>query len=613
MDPRRSSYHGALTWSCSSSEQKIDDIAKSVDGIKDLLQGLNVSPDTKGLETGSIRHPRQPELLQDPTKNQPISLSGSEHLWDHSPHIIDFLKAALESEGSRDAQPQADNLFSSLRSLVQTLEGPAAVRNLPSPQSKVTRYPAGSSMPPLEAVVAVLRWAKGHEANTRIAWLSRILPLETFADICRKVYFAVDDYTEVDLVLANGYLFYIFAEHVVVSGLQDYRGYCRLCHENLHAGLSQFPLLLPASMEVIAALTLGATHAVDSSKATRAWTFIAAASNLCQTLGYHRLHGRSETPQPLRAAQERLFWAVHRIDRGLSLRLGRPSTIRDADITLPYDPNELRSTKIAKIQGRVYDQLYSPVGLSWPDYERGQVAEVLADELRALINETHIEVCDASDHPSEGETDPMRAVYLRCELICQSSLLALILRAIPPAPGSLGGVSDDCVAVARETLDIHQQCMQQVRSCKSDPFMITKYLNWSILHAPFIPFSFLFTRAVQLLDVTDLARLDRFAASFRPEGTSSESTTHPRRLYELLCQTARIYIDSNTLPSVEDPAMSHPLQGSSTEFGFTPFGIGPGAAADETSTNGMSPDCGLSGWYYDNQQIMSLLDDDIIF
>lgn len=71
------------------------------------------------------------------------------------------------------------------------------------------------------------------------------------------MYFAVDDYSEIDFILANGYLSHIFSEHVVVSGLQDYGAYCRLCRENLHIAFSRLPLLLPASMEVIAALTLG--------------------------------------------------------------------------------------------------------------------------------------------------------------------------------------------------------------------------------------------------------------------------------------------------------------------------------------------------------------------
>jgi len=87
--------------------------------------------------------------------------------------------------------------------------------------------------------------------------VSRIFPLERFAEICRKVYFAVDDYSEVDLILVNGYLSYMFAEHVVVSGLADYEKYYRLCSKNFRSALSRLPLLLPASMEVAAVLTLG--------------------------------------------------------------------------------------------------------------------------------------------------------------------------------------------------------------------------------------------------------------------------------------------------------------------------------------------------------------------
>jgi len=132
-----------------------------------------------------------------------------------------------------------------------------------------------------------------------------------------------------------------------------------------------------------------------------AWTFISAASSLCQTLGYHRLYPPKENDRPLRAAQERLFWTVYKLEKGLSLRLGRSSKIRDDEITLPFDPNEPRSNRLGRIQGKIYDQLYSPVGLSQPDDERGHIAEELAGELRELINETHVEilVCYCLDTP----------------------------------------------------------------------------------------------------------------------------------------------------------------------------------------------------------------------
>lgn len=78
-----------------------------------------------------------------------------------------------------------------------------------------------------------------------------------FAEICKKVYFAIEDYSEVDFTLANGYLSYAFAARAAESGVQDYREYRELCRDNLFGALSRLPLILHASIEAVAALTLG--------------------------------------------------------------------------------------------------------------------------------------------------------------------------------------------------------------------------------------------------------------------------------------------------------------------------------------------------------------------
>lgn len=87
--------------------------------------------------------------------------------------------------------------------------------------------------------------------------MSNVLPLTRFADICQKVYFAVDDYNEIEFILANGYLCYIFCEHAAGSGREDYRDYSQLCEKNMFKAFKRLPLLLPTSTEVIAAMTLG--------------------------------------------------------------------------------------------------------------------------------------------------------------------------------------------------------------------------------------------------------------------------------------------------------------------------------------------------------------------
>ncbi|KAI0384226.1 hypothetical protein F5Y04DRAFT_238591 [Hypomontagnella monticulosa] len=590
-------------------EQKIDDIAKGIDGIKLLLQGLNVSSGTEQLESSSLQRLNEADPAKHLIEHNTNPGCGVASLWDHSFHIIDFVKAVVEDRDPKDVGPEESEVLSSLRRLVQTLEDPPTLRNSSIPELKIAKYHVGPSMPPLEAVVAVLRWAKEHEGYNRLIWVSQMLPLEKFADICRKVYFAVDDYSEIDFIIANGYLSYIFVEHAVISGRRDYQDYSRLCSSNTYSALLRLPLLLPASMETIAALTLGAFKAIENSKAIMSWTFISAASDLCQRLGYHRLRSPRETDHPMRDAQERLFWNVHKIDKSLSLRLGRPSNIRDAEITLPIKPDEPRATRLARIQGKVYDQLYSPAGLSRPSNERGPIVEALATELRGLIDEAHDEIADVSNQLDSGDSDPTRIIYLQCDLVCQSSLLALILRAIP-AGASLTGVSDDCVTVARETLDIHHQCMTGVRKGKGDPSLLTKYINWAILHTPFVPFGILFTRSVQLLDAADLVRLERFAASLQPETASSESITHPYRLYELLCQTARLYIDSHTFSSPTDVT---DLPDSVGQFDFVQFGMDAGVTLDGALDIPDFQADELSDWYYGNQQLMNLLDDDARF
>ncbi len=80
------------------------------------------------------------------------------------------------------------------------------------------------------------------------------------------------------------------------------------------------------------------------------------------------------------------------METALSLRLGQSSNIRNAEIALPFHSNESRTIKLTRIQGKVYDQLYSPEGLSRPENERGMLAKTLAEELRDLIDMTHTEI-----------------------------------------------------------------------------------------------------------------------------------------------------------------------------------------------------------------------------
>lgn len=83
-------------------------------------------------------------------------------------------------------------------------------------------------------------------------------------------------------------------------------------------------------------------------------------------------------------------------EKMLSLRLGRSSTFRDHDITIARPGIERHASNflgdiflywidLASIQGRVYDDIYSPGALMQPQDIRTSRARALAVELKSAM------------------------------------------------------------------------------------------------------------------------------------------------------------------------------------------------------------------------------------
>lgn len=189
--------------------------------------------------------------------------------WDHPGHIVDFVKAVANNSDENHNTPEADEVLSSLKNLVQALEDP-------TPKQRTCPPVIDSASPPLEAILAVLRWSKGQisseadhcfftltdlspedGASARTPWIPEILPPQLFAEICQKTCFSVEDVSGVETILAYGYLSYIFFEHFAISGRQDYFEFGRFCRTKAKEELVKLPLLIPAGLETVAALTLG--------------------------------------------------------------------------------------------------------------------------------------------------------------------------------------------------------------------------------------------------------------------------------------------------------------------------------------------------------------------
>jgi hypothetical protein len=96
-------------------------------------------------------------VVTNPSRSKSLKLFCAESQWDHSGYITEFVKTIVDDRYSRYVTPDVGSVevLSSLRSLVRALDTPILVQS--------TRLPKAteSTMPPLEAVVTVLRWAKG--------------------------------------------------------------------------------------------------------------------------------------------------------------------------------------------------------------------------------------------------------------------------------------------------------------------------------------------------------------------------------------------------------------------------------------------------------------------
>lgn len=123
-----------------------------------------------------------------------------------------------------------------------------------------------------------------------------------------------------------------------------------------------------------------------------AWMYVTTAAQLCLTLGYHRKGLTHEDD----LAKRRIFWFVYILERDISLQLGRSSQVQDEDIDTPkpepsmdagrrpWDILVLRSIEVAKIEGRIYRDLFCAAALGELSAVRTQRVRTLASDLDAL-------------------------------------------------------------------------------------------------------------------------------------------------------------------------------------------------------------------------------------
>lgn len=104
----------------------------------------------------------------------------------------------------------------------------------------------------------------------------------------------------------------------------------------------------------------------------------------CQILGYHRESTYKKDTDGNASNKRRLFWTNYVFDKTMSLLLGRASYIQDFDIDVqisvpsldptirPWDEAFIWMIKLAQVEGKIYNDLYSATALKATHAERSK-------------------------------------------------------------------------------------------------------------------------------------------------------------------------------------------------------------------------------------------------
>ncbi|KAL3259781.1 hypothetical protein ABHI18_005089 [Aspergillus niger] len=455
------------------------------------------------------------------------AVEGDSSLAAHSAFANEFLQKVVATNSLQASSPELCDTLDELSSILT--QGDVAGDELAYPHARPIQRAnlPGYEMPPLKKAIALIRMANAKQL-VGSGWIYQFLPFQRFTDMCLDVYFN-DNHSEANFITVNAGLYSLFWDYsfqVVPQEKDECITHAHLCRDNLETVLSNLPLHLSATSDTILALLFGAFYAIEFSKPSLSWTLSAKGSELCQTLGYHRL------------AACLCGW-------------GDPRQYPDWDITVPRpstnDPHSepvlayfVLSIETARCQGNIYEMLYSPNSMTQPDQVKQSRVEALVSDLRNLEAKTWETNTKWFEEAKEQSGEDLINFFYISENVLRLSLLTLVHRAAPPLPGSVTTFNYSCIAAARATLEKHEECIALMH--KSSTSYLATYMHWTLLFTPFIPFIVIFCHVIETQDEADLARLQAFVTSIQSASSISEPAAKLHRLFQVLCKIAMGYV-----------------------------------------------------------------------
>ncbi|KAH8429402.1 putative C6 transcription factor [Aspergillus melleus] len=515
------------------------------------------------------------EVHGSPSKAQ---YEGESSLFAHAVFASRFLQDAVDNATNAEVAHEMETVLGSLRAAVQS--GKQHSDTLDSLYPHATTIPPGSTtrnlpLPPTDKVFMCLRMAR-ECPQVATLWLGDFIRPTQFNDYFIKVA-SSGPATEADLIIVHCGLFWLFCECSKAVAdeetKQDYNAQAFHCEGNLQTVLANLRFHQPTSMDLVYAMGMAALYCLQKSKPSAAWNFINSASHITQALGLQH-----NTPTGIEGAEGKaqkkdLFWTIYMTEKMLSLRLGRSSTFRDQDITLSRSGMQRPGStflaelapgwiNVASIQGRIYDEIYSPGALMQPPHIRTFRAQALAEELKSVMQHAQ----DIHDHYTAAKGQVLgldfHEIARLSDRVIGLSMLTLIYRSIAPENPSTSAFCHECIDAARDTLREHDRCVTVITKAQGKTVFLEAYINWTIIQSPFIPFIILFCHIIETSDASDLEHMIGLVQTL--ESTSSESAyrmcSRQRSLFRALYDVAAKYVEVKSCAHGAQPGMSWSME-----------------------------------------------------
>ncbi|KAI9035274.1 fungal specific transcription factor domain-containing protein [Aspergillus affinis] len=503
---------------------------------------------------------------------------GESSLFAHAVFASRFLQNAVDNATNAEVAHEMGNILDSLRAAVQS--GKQHSDTLGSLYPHATAMPPGSTtrnlpLPPTDKVFMCLRMAK-ECPQVATLWLGDFIRPAQFNDYFIKVA-SPGPAIEADLIIVHCGLFWLFCEcsKAVLDEetKQDYNAQAFHCEANLQAVLANLRFHQPTNMDFAYAMGMAALYCLQKSKPSAAWNFINSASHIIQALGLqHNLPAGIEGAEE-KAQKKNLFWTIYMTEKMLSLRLGRSSSFRDQDITLTRSGMQRPGStflaelapgwiNMASIQGRIYEEIYSPGALMQQPYIRTSRAQALAAELKTVMQHAQ----DIHDHYTVNKGQVLGLDYHEIarlsDRVIGLSMLTLIYRSIAPEKPSTSGFCHECIDTARETLREHDRCVAVITKAQGNTVFLEAYINWTIIQSPFIPFIILFCHIIETCEASDLEHMIGLVQTLESTSSSSAYRTCSRQrdLFRALYDVAAKYVEVKSCAHGAQAGMSWSME-----------------------------------------------------